>query len=136
MTTYRGKREAGFTLIELMVVVIIAGVLAAIAVPTYSGYVRKATTTEATSYAGAIWGGVKIYLLDHAFPTEDVVGDSAIRQKFNVDISDAVYYDYKWQGSDTSIVATGKSGTKAEGVTVTFKPYGTTPDTKWIITGL
>ncbi|MBS1154431.1 MAG: putative type 4 fimbrial biosis transrane protein [Proteobacteria bacterium] len=37
----------GFTLIELMIVIAILGVLVAIAVPSYTGYVRRARLTEA-----------------------------------------------------------------------------------------
>jgi len=40
-------RSAGFTLIELMIVVAVIGVLAAIAVPAFIGYLQRSRTTEA-----------------------------------------------------------------------------------------
>ena len=46
------KTEKGFTMIELMVVVIIVGVLAAIAIPVYSNYVKKARVSEASARFG------------------------------------------------------------------------------------
>jgi type IV pilus assembly protein PilE len=42
-------RSRGFTLVELLVTMVIAAILAAIAIPAYSNYVRKARRTEAKS---------------------------------------------------------------------------------------
>src|SRR3989441_10453160 len=45
--------EAGFTLMELIVVVLIVGILAAVGVPLYRGYVRDSRLAEAKALAGA-----------------------------------------------------------------------------------
>jgi len=44
--------EAGFTLMELLVVVLIVGILAAVGVPLYLGYVRDSRLAEAKALAG------------------------------------------------------------------------------------
>ena len=52
----RGKKasEAGFTLMELLVVVLIVGILAAVGVPLYLGYVRDSRLAEAKALAGSV----------------------------------------------------------------------------------
>ena len=134
MRTSLMKNEKGFTLIEMMVVVIIVGVLAAIAVPTYTGYVKRATTAEATSTCGAVWGSMQIYALEE--PLVAAANRTIIDSIYNINTSGVVYYDYEVDLTDTTIVATGRTGTRAEGVTVTFDPSQTTPSTRTVTTGL
>src|SRR5882724_1139955 len=45
--------EAGFTLMELIVVVLIVGILAAVGIPLYLGYVRDSRLAEGKALAGA-----------------------------------------------------------------------------------
>src|SRR3989449_6019896 len=46
--------EVGFTLMELLIVVMIVGILAAAAVPLYLGYVRDSRLAEAKGLAGSV----------------------------------------------------------------------------------
>jgi prepilin-type N-terminal cleavage/methylation domain-containing protein len=50
----RRSRRSGYTLIELMVVVGIIGVLIALALPGFRGYVMRARASEAPSFMGEI----------------------------------------------------------------------------------
>lgn len=51
------KNEKGFTLIELMIVVAIIGVLAAIAIPAFINYVKRSKTSEAPANLKALFTG-------------------------------------------------------------------------------
>ena len=48
-------RARGFTLIELMITVAILGILAAIAIPAYSGFVARSKTAEASTNLGVLF---------------------------------------------------------------------------------
>ncbi len=56
--------KGGFTLIELMIVVAIIGILAAVAIPAFMKYMRKAKTTEAINGLNKIYIGARAYLVD------------------------------------------------------------------------
>ena len=58
--------KRGFTLIELMIVVAILGILAAVAIPAFLNYMRKAKTSEATLNIDRVFeGGVTYFEAEH-----------------------------------------------------------------------
>ncbi len=59
------NNKKGFTLIELMIVVAIIGILAAVAIPAYSDYTRKAKISEITNFMGAALSGLNTYVADN-----------------------------------------------------------------------
>jgi type IV pilus assembly protein PilA len=68
------KRNAGFTLIELMIVVAIIGILAAVAIPAFMKYIRRSKTAEATMNLRKIFdSSVSYFNEEHAARTGDIL---------------------------------------------------------------
>ncbi|MGL4457784.1 MAG: pilin [Plesiomonas shigelloides] len=62
----------GFTLIELMIVVAVIGVLAAIAIPQYQNYVAKSELGGALSYAAALKTNVEDHIVSQGSWPSDI----------------------------------------------------------------
>ncbi|MGH8232722.1 MAG: pilin [Rhodanobacteraceae bacterium] len=64
--------QKGFTLIELMIVVAIIAILAAIAIPAYQNYLIRSQVSEGTSLAGGAETAVaEFYSTNNRFPTNN-----------------------------------------------------------------
>ena len=66
------KKQQGFTLIELMIVVAIIGILAAIAIPAYQDYTIRAQVSEGLNLTGGAKAAVTEYSMDTGrWPTDN-----------------------------------------------------------------
>ena len=102
------KKQQGFTLIELMIVVAIIGILAAIAIPAYQDYTIRAQVSEGLNLAAGAKAAVTEYYQDQGtFPTTNTL--AGIETAGNI------------QGKYVSQVQVGALGQ----ITVTYANNGT-----------
>jgi type IV pilus assembly protein PilA len=70
MMKKRSNRKLGFTLIELMIVVAILGILAAVAIPAFINYIKRSKSSEASINIRAVFEGSVTYFDSELSGTE------------------------------------------------------------------
>ena len=115
-------KRKGFTLVELVIVIVIVGILSIVAVPIYRGYTRKAMGTEAKSLLGSIQTAEKVYFAEMS---EYMAYSGSFEKTLDVDARANKYFtsysiSTSGEGDAATFTATvsGLQGTPAAGITM------------------
>tara|TARA_R110000772_G_scaffold15931_16_gene45799 strand:- start:1770 stop:2189 length:420 start_codon:yes stop_codon:yes gene_type:complete len=115
MKNMKSKAQKGFTLIELMIVIAIIGILAAVALPAYQDYTVRAKASELILASSAAKNSIAEYaLLNGTLPLSTQVSITSITQG----MVSSVY----WSGG--SLIVLGNTTNLTQAVTIKIVPAG------------
>ena len=101
------KKTSGFTIVELLIVIVVIGILAALVIVTYNGIQQKARDTERKTDIKAVQGQLEAYWANNAkYPTLANLNDATFRNANMKGLDPAALADPKNAGSQAACAAT------------------------------
>lgn len=96
---YTSQGKGGFTLIELMIVVLVVGILTSIALPQYTRSLKRAKLTEGMTLGKTIYDSAVRYLSENGggSPTKFDVLDVSLDYEGNLNTSQIIMGDFNYE---------------------------------------
>ena len=131
------KKQTGFTLIELMIVVAIVAILAAIALPAYQKYTARSKFTEVITATSGVKQQVELCMYDKGFASASCKNStSGAGWAIKAATDYATPYMQKIEVKNGTITATASSGENLNAATYSLKPVsGAAGQVTWTIGG-
>jgi|GEM_PF-2164330 len=125
------RLNKGFTLVELLIVIVIVGILALAAILLVSNYVDRAKAAEAETAIGSIKRHLEVYFTEFDTDAADMATLEADGYVTTGSFNGQYYDTYTWGGAIANhryvgdIVATARANSGAPEVTITYAADGT-----------
>jgi prepilin-type N-terminal cleavage/methylation domain-containing protein len=114
MISLKKKASSGFTIVELLIVIVVIGILAALVVTTYNGIQQKARDTERKTDVNAMHGQLEAYQAQNGkYPTL-------------ANLVDATFRSANMKGLDAAAL-TAPNGTVLDSAAATISKYSYVP---------
>jgi prepilin-type N-terminal cleavage/methylation domain-containing protein len=111
------RKQSGFTIVELLIVIVVIGILAAIVITTFTGVQKKARDSDRKADIQAIYSQTEVYFAQNSkYPTLANINDGAFRSA-----------NMKGLQDDAITAPGGTVGLVASGAAITNYQYVATP---------
>lgn len=127
------KKQQGFTIVELLIVIVVIGILAALVITTFNGIQQKGRDTERQTDIKALHGQLEAYYAQNGrYPTLANLNDSSFRSSNMKGLDAEALQDPK--GSSQTLVASATANSYAYTVTPADCDNTTTDCTGYTLT--
>jgi type IV pilus assembly protein PilE len=111
------KKEKGLTLIELLIVIVIVGILAAVAIPTYTGYTQRGRRADAKTALEQLRASQEVFRAENGRYANDATDGNALnvlRANWGGPLATAGVYNIAMVSNATTFTGTATPNTPSQ----------------------